>query len=126
MNATKRQKRYKTAEGDYLTVDYDNYSHAYNIGWFLKEDQEVGSLLGENLENDSREDWEDRVATLAVQPLSEYRASNQGAFCFETETAAKRALNVANAALFAGEKPWPEWAILAKAAGWKPPEGWKP
>jgi len=23
-------------------------------------------------------------------------------------------------------KPWPQWAVQAKAAGWTPPKGWKP
>jgi len=24
------------------------------------------------------------------------------------------------------DTPWPEWALKAQAAGWKPPKGWKP
>lgn len=34
--------------------------------------------------------------------------------------------DVGDAWLANADHPWPEWALTAKAAGWTPPEGWKP
>lgn len=51
---------------------------------------------------------------------------------FPTEHAAKRALVIARAARKAAKlafdtgREMPEWAQQARAAGWKPPKGWKP
>lgn len=51
---------------------------------------------------------------------------------FETSSKAKKFLTAMRAALktakveFESNVPWPEWAKLASAAGWKPPKGWKP
>ena len=46
---------------------------------------------------------------------------------FETVTTAKKALAIINAALKdKSTKPWPEWALKAQGAGWKPPKNWKP
>lgn len=51
---------------------------------------------------------------------------------FDAPTTAKRFLAAMRAAAKAAKSeydtgvPWPEWAKLASAAGWKPPKGWKP
>jgi hypothetical protein len=39
---------------------------------------------------------------------------------------ATAAMKRAREALRHIEKPWPEWAVKAKAEGWKPPKNWKP
>jgi hypothetical protein len=47
---------------------------------------------------------------------------------FHTAQALKSALAVARAAKKSAmdDQPWPEWALLAQANGWKPPKGWRP
>jgi hypothetical protein len=47
---------------------------------------------------------------------------------WETEREARRALAHLEVGMLAweGAKPEPEWAIQARAAGWKPPKGWTP
>jgi len=47
---------------------------------------------------------------------------------WETEREARRALAHLEVGMLAweAEKPEPEWAIQARAAGWKPPKGWTP
>lgn len=51
---------------------------------------------------------------------------------FDSLSTAKRFLAAMRAAVKAAKSeydtgvPWPEWAKLASAAGWKPPKGWKP
>jgi hypothetical protein len=57
-------------------------------------------------------------------------------FRFERKSDAQKALTAAKAAVKAlrerakqvakNSTPWPTWALQAKAAGWKPPKGWKP
>ena len=47
---------------------------------------------------------------------------------WKTEREARRALAHLEVGMLAweGAKPEPEWAIQARAAGWKPPKGWTP
>jgi hypothetical protein len=129
---------------DKLVVD--EIGGEWRIAWFLEEDGDYGSVLGEHTykqaDLDAAKDTEDRediAATLAVQALKPERsgpnshAGYSGAFYWESQAAAKKALAVANAAIKAdklrAEKNhvgWPEWALTALANGWKAPKGWKP
>lgn len=47
---------------------------------------------------------------------------------FGSKSRAERALRIVKACKKLAEEnvPWPEWALQAQAAGWKPPKGWKP
>lgn len=131
--STDRVPRYKTKEGEYLRVgdDEDNYY----LVWITTLDNdygpEEGMYLGEGSEfdtmskpadRDMRESW---IAHHAARNLSDSRARN-GRFLFNTRAKAMLALKEANRALHADEKPWPHWAVEAKANGWMPPKGWKP
>ena len=51
-----------------------------------------------------------------------------GGFCFYSKKDAQGALRAAKATNDSFEKnlPWSDWAIRAKAEGWKPPRGWSP
>lgn len=75
------------------------------VSWCIDADNKCwkGDGLGDNLRQVK---W----------PLleSEFRREND----HEGERAACKALGL--------EVPWPNWARQAKAAGWTPPENWKP
>lgn len=49
-------------------------------------------------------------------------------FIFPDEQTATECLLRVNRKLLEWKKskPWPDWAVLAREAGWKPPEGWEP
>lgn len=110
----------------------------YVIGWFLAEEGELGAYLGDDvstLEDVNKAAPEDHEAVLAqylahkLWDSTVQRGSSFGKhFFWETESQAKKALREirANMEAFASKKPWPEWALKAKEAGWKPPKGWKP
>ena len=72
-----------------------------------------------------KSDWECWQADTAVKDMADGRDPISG-YWFETYDKAKAALAEANRCLLTGEAPWPAWAVQAKAAGWTPPEGWKP
>lgn len=108
--------------------------NGYAIGWFLVEDGELGAMLGESIsgltvpsQDEDRDWWASETAARALVPKPE-RDDNHGCFIWGTEGAAKKALREIKArmASLLGDKPWPEWALKAKAAGWSPPQGWKP
>ncbi len=92
------------------------------------EDDGIGHIFHEERLTDDVE-LETRVVheTLRDDPDRVETSNFRGDFQWETEAAAKRALKKAEAALKAAQanKPYPEWAKQALAAGWKPPRGWK-
>jgi hypothetical protein len=123
-------KKYKTQDGDYLTVIEDG--HAHRVAWFVAEHCDIGLFVGDDFEADKEKecptdkgDWECWVASHSAAPFSD-RSDSQG-FVFDAAVSAKKALRAANEALLRGDKkPMPGWALKAKDAGWTPPEGWKP
>ena len=102
----------------------------FYLCWQYPED--TGGVLGQDpsdgegsCPDDKDQDaWEHWVASKAIRSCKEVQRDPYG-FYFESEALAKKALRVAKAALKA-DKPIPEWAEKALAAGWKPPKGWKP
>jgi hypothetical protein len=122
-------KKYKTAEGDYLSL-VEEYNGSIRLAWYIAEWGMVGSYIGDAKQDrvvdpKNKDDWEVWLADQAVKPFSE-RLDPDGGFSFVSVAQAKRALAAANQALLSGEAPLPEWAAIAKANGWTPPKGWKP
>jgi len=135
---------------DHLVVD-DSDRHAFRLSWYLEAEDDIGGCLGQD-PSDFRADAlakaikhyreepdaEDARGSLEHVAASTAAAATKGAnhdrigLYWETHTAAARALKIAKAAIQAAVseaengKAWPAWAIQAKAAGWKPPKGWKP
>ncbi len=102
------------------------------ISWFFPEEDDVGGSVGDELytETDLKtldaSDVDATVAYLAVAKLAGIQRDARG-FFWETDAAAKSALRVAKAAIKAGvDRPLPDWAQQALAAGWTAPKGWKP
>lgn len=105
----------------------------YGIAWF-DEDGE-GLRLGDSPESencptppknpDLAEHWHAYQA--AIKSLG-VELSWNAAPRWDSMSSAKKALSAARAAvkIAASNKPWPEWARQALAAGWKAPKGWKP
>jgi len=123
-----RQKKYVCEDGTYL--DIDDRGDVLYISWYFPRDGMFGAYVGEvqikEVTTDPKEDlegWEYQTATVAVAPLADGR--DLTGYYFETEAKAKKAMAAANQVLLSGV-PWPEWAIKAQEAGWKPPKGWKP
>lgn len=110
-------KHYKTADDEHLDIEERPYS--IRIGWVMPFDGEFGAFLGDEARPS---DPETKIAQEAVKPFAE------DDYTFSTLAKAKKALTAANEALFAAKsgKPWPDWALRAKAEGWKPPKGWTP
>ena len=126
--AQKRSK-YKTDEGDYLTLE-EGSNDLYRIAWFIREEGDIGGTLGETpighsdtrpTEKSEYEVWQ---ADRSVKALAD--GCDGRGFYFESRKKGLLALKAANDALLSGDAPWPAWALQAKAAGWTPPEGWKP
>jgi hypothetical protein len=71
-----------------------------------------------------REQLEVVLADHAALPFSSGRRG--GHFVFDSRADAKKAIAAARLAIKSLERPMPDWATRALAAGWKPPKGWKP
>jgi hypothetical protein len=105
------------------------------IAWVDTTDGEEGARLGESryterdLASASPENWVHIKATLVAEQTAGVIVPRERWRNFQWERAAdaKAALRAIRAALRdKSSKPWPEWAVKAKAAGWVPPKGWKP
>ena len=118
---------------DKLIIVEDHY--CYRIQWLLQEDEDdTGAILGQGGERFSIEqvakaksdDWEHRMAT-HVADQDEYVLSDNEGFYWESDSRAKAVLKMINIALKdKSKKPWPAWALEAKAHTWTPPKGWTP
>jgi hypothetical protein len=115
------------------------YRDSFRIQWELDDGDDLGAFLGQSTKcppdkapenKDDREFWAHERAGFQViySPDSEGCGHDHTGFWWETETKAKFALAKVNAMAKAAlsEIPWPDWAVKATAAGWKPPKGWKP
>jgi|APFre7841882654_1041346.scaffolds.fasta_scaffold191425_1 hypothetical protein len=111
----------------------------WQIKWFLvDDDNDFGAILGEveytfeEVAQAEPDDWEHRMATyVAGKSKGVERCSGGLGYGWESLKDAKAALTQIRAALKGGmkeapKKPWPQWALEAKAAGWKAPKGWTP
>ena len=127
MTTHAKTKPYVSEDGCHLAID--ERADGFYIAWFIPEDGDFGGYIGEHEETsetppDKKEDWENWVVYQTVKSLADDKDSR--GFVFDTMKKAKVALAGANNALLNGHAPWPAWAVQAKAAGWTPPEGWKP
>lgn len=104
----------------------------YRISWFV--DGDVGATLGEQEftakqveKSKDTDEWEYRLCNYVASKTQGVSQDANG-YMWETQREAKAALKVIRAALKDGRsrRPWPDWAIKAKAAGWTPPNGWTP
>lgn len=114
----------------YLVVDGSR--DKLRLSWYLPQDDDIGGNLGEFIHTEadlltaSPEDIDEVIAYLTVAKMPNVESDFSG-FYWETQKAAKAALSIVKAAIKAGvDRPLPEWAKQALAAGWKAPKGWKP
>lgn len=124
---------------DVLDVtNFDRYR--YRLTWYFTDVDDYGASLGETcytqhdletaieLDDGTYEMVGNRQhvqATIVVQDMRPKPEKDSDGFFWDSETEAREALRVVNTALKDG-KVWPQWAITAKEAGWKPPKDWKP
>jgi hypothetical protein len=105
--------------------------HDFEIGWYFPDEGEFGAMLGEeryteaDIAKAKPDDREVVVAYLAALKTEGVQQGSSRIF-WETRKHASNALRAIKAAVVNDEKPWPEWAVKARAEGWKPPKGWKP
>ena len=109
----------------WIDIVKDNYM--FHLAWFDDEDGE-GLRFGDDHETES-------VKKCPSDPdLAEHWHAVRGAktvngsLHWDSVTDAKKAKASANAAVkaYRVNKPLPDWALQAKAAGWTAPKGWKP
>ncbi len=112
---------------DKLAIFEDRSGYLYHIGW-LCWDEEYGDEEGLRLGEGGKDVGADHTAAeAAVKDMKDGREDG-GAYFWESRSAAQRALKVAKEAVkaAAANRPLPDWAKKALAAGWKAPKGWKP
>ncbi len=120
---------------DHIVID-DSSAYTYRLVWYLAETNDYGGYVGENYKEYTMKDvekeknFEEKEVILAdvIAKKSAGVEKDDRSYYWESLSAAKKALCAVNAALksLRSEKPWPEWAIQAQSAGWKPPKGWRP
>lgn len=116
----------------------------YRIQWWLPEEEDYGATVGENGKAPTKSQSTDiewytaeavcfRLHKAITDDGSDTFGLDSRGFWWSTKPKAAKVLTQILAetkvALSKGgcaESTWPEWAITAKAAGWKPPKGWKP
>ncbi len=115
---------------DKLVVDFRN--GRYRVVWWIASENDFGGTVGEGItdvpapnpcDEQFQEEWEVWTANQAAAKSPGVEKNNGGYF-WETESQAKAALRLCKAAL-KQERPLPDWAVKALAAGWKAPKGWK-
>jgi hypothetical protein len=114
------------AKKDKLSIFEDRNGYTFYIGWLCWDEdfgEEEGLRLGEGR---NVNDVEHLAAEQAVKSMRDGREGQDGSFFWESRSAAAKALKVAKEAIKNRERPLPEWAIKALAAGWKAPKGWQP
>lgn len=126
---------------DQLAVfDAEDYSDACYIAWVF--DGDAGGALGDPTytqadlvkaaADPTGDDWDHVKATITASKtvgVERIRARYAHTTCYvwPNRKLANAALRAIRAALKdKGDKPWPEWAVKAKAAGWTAPKGWTP
>lgn len=112
---------WKDNEGNYLVVC--EARHGCVLMWLCADDGDLGGTLGEA---PPRDDEGHKLHELALAAGGQ---KHEDGWVWETEREAKKALAMVNTGMLAWEsvgKPWPVWAMEAKAAGWTPPKGWVP
>jgi hypothetical protein len=129
--ATERIPSYTDPDGFKLVVD--DQREGWIIGWASPEDGVVDAVIGNEYFPADKDP--DRAWCISTDTLKEYFTKQEWGlpepgepFAFESERHAKEALRLINAKLHYAKqnKPIPDWAEKALAAGWSPPKGWKP
>lgn len=121
------------ARDPYLVVDdRGEGNYKFRLSWFLPEDDDIGGSVGDStyteadLKTLDASNVDCAVAYLAISKSGTVRRDVSG-FYWETRGEAQGALRIVKAAIAAGvERPMPDWANKALAAGWKAPKGWRP
>lgn len=109
----------------------DRYDDAWRIQWVFEGFGE-GGTLGEDVHVDADLadcEPEERSHVIAVVTASKTEGveRDQHGFYWPSKAKANAALRAIKAAWKTNTgASWPEWAVKAQAAGWKPPKGWKP
>lgn len=126
-----------------LIVEMHSDRSGYGIYWEYEVEPgewDIGGALGDALplkELDDKTKDEDRswVVSNLVASQESPSGRNRDGFYWDTESKARKALAKVKAAIKADAaaqkalkagKPWPEWAVKAKAEGWRAPKGWMP
>jgi hypothetical protein len=116
-----------------LKLDLDQDSHGYCIAWWDTEDDIEGDLrLGETLSSEDDGEIADHIyITTELRKIYPPDRIESEVFYWDSLSSARKALRHARALWKAFKekkrgRPWPEWAIKAKAEGWVPAKGWKP
>jgi hypothetical protein len=117
----------------YLVVDdREDRNYKYRLSWYIPEDNGIGGSVGDvkHTESDLKTVDADAVdaviAYLTASKLDGVLTDHAG-FYWESRAKAQAALRVVKAAIAAGaDRPMPDWAQKALAAGWKAPKGWRP
>lgn len=113
-------------------IDHSEYSRECRLAWFDEDDGEGGCIgdcgpceMSAITSETNRSDREVIVANVTASKTDGVSKDSSG-FYWEDYASANHALKQIKIALKNIEHPWPEWALKAKAAGWKSPKGWKP
>jgi hypothetical protein len=116
--------------------------HEYRLKWWIPENGDYGATVGESgtkpvKEKDTDIEWytAEIVAhrLLKAKPDSDVFGLDKCGFWWSSKSAAATVLRqIRNETQLAlrlekeSKDEWPEWAVTAAAAGWKPPKVWKP
>lgn len=119
---------------DKLIIDPNSPAYVTRIVWFIAESEDLGANLGEttytarDLEKATSPSERDHIAATIAAGKSKGVERAQDCYEWNSVAEARQALRECNAAIAAARSkvPWPDWALKAKGAGWKPPKGWAP
>lgn len=131
------------SEKEHLIVEMRPDKLGYSIYWEVEiepGDWDIGGALGDAFplkKLDDKTKDEDRSFVIANITASQESPAGRNLYGFywNTEAQARKVLSKVKAALKADAaaqkalkagKPWPEWAVKAKAEGWRAPKGWVP
>jgi hypothetical protein len=118
---------------DKLVINEEWGEDVLRIAWLLAEDGDIGATLGDgdrytqaDLNKATPDDRPHILACLTAAKDDGVEHDRRG-FYWTTRAKATLALRMINLALKTdGGAPWPEWALKAKAEGWREPKGWRP
>lgn len=136
LSAGWRSSRHRPRPGTFPAATRLGLSMTHKIRIFEKtgvfmlawdDDGEPGLAIGELVDPEDGEDIDHLEATRAAA-LVPGNVGTGNILYWETMRGARLALKAARAAVKAVQagKPWPDWALQAKAQGWTPPKGWTP
>lgn len=109
-------------------LEWEMDRYVYRIGWRDTDTGDMDAHLGQDSSDGTgraptdRDGWEHWAASKAVRETKPKRDSR--GFYWEDRRNVVGALALAKEAL-KQERPLPDWASRALAAGWKAPKNWK-